>query len=123
MIEPIEVIATRSFMHPLHPNGQFLRGRPYQVDLDDAVVRGLIAAGYFKVVCHGITEEPDNVVDLAGVDEFPGSGVGTRRTRPKKKKTGEPEGQEVGDGQGPDRPDPQGPDGPRLRDSTGSQDD
>lgn len=108
----IEVRATRSFMHPLHPNGQFLRQRRYQVDTDNPVVQGLIDGGYLVPT---VKLEVTRVVGIPGLDEFLGSGVGTRRTRPKKSKAAQ--GFEVTDGQGEPEPgadqhhgDDQGPD-------------
>lgn len=80
----IEVRATRSFMHHLHPHGRFLIGRRYQVDTDDQVAQALIDGGYLVPTTR---LEVTRVVGVAGVDEFLGDGVGTRRTRPKKKET------------------------------------
>ena len=97
MSEMIEVRVTRSFEHPL---GRFTRGRFYQVDVKNPMVKGLIEAGYFKMTKPVTVEVPD-VVDLAGADEFLGSGVGTRRTRPKKK---EKEQGDLTDGQGEAEP-------------------
>lgn len=94
----IELKATRSFSHVL---GNFTRGRRYKLDADDLAVKGLVDGGYFVP-----TTEPEvpRAVDLAGIDEFLASGVGTRRTRPKKSKAGEPEAG-VGDGTGEAQPD------------------
>ena len=75
----IEVRAVRSFLHHLHPQGRFLHGRRYQVDTGIPAVQALIDGGYL-VPTNKL--EVTHVVDLAGIDEFLGSGVGVRRTRP-----------------------------------------
>lgn len=95
----IEVRAVRSFLHHLHPQGRFLHGRRYQVDTDDPAVQALIDGGYL-VPTNKL--EVTRVVDLAGIDEFLGSGVGVRRTRPQKSQAGEPEqwGEVIEYGQG-----------------------
>ena len=121
MSDLIEVKATRSFMHPLHPQGQFLRGRFYRVDPDNPLVKGLLEAGYFRATDVVTVEVPD-VVDLTGVDEFLDTGVGTRRTRPKKEGTGrKPAG--VSNGKGADQSTEEDPNGSRVRHTPGGQDD
>lgn len=89
----IELKATRSFSHVL---GNYTRGRRYLLDVDHPIVKGLVDGGYFTP-----TTEPEvpRVVDLAELDEFLSTGVGTRRTRPKKSKAGEQK-DGVGDGEG-----------------------
>lgn len=96
LMPEIEVRATSSFIHRLAPQGRFLRARRYQVDDDDQDVQALIKGGYFVAVNK---LEVTRVVGVVGADEFLGSGLGTRRSRPKKKDAGEPES-EVDDGQG-----------------------
>lgn len=98
----IEVKATRTFQHPLHVNGTFLRGRFYRVDADDRRVQGLIAGGYFKVI-EPVEEVTDDQMGLAGVDAFLDSGVGARRTRPAKRKK-----EQAGELDGPDQLAPRG---------------
>lgn len=117
-VTEIEVKATRTFQHALHPNGIFLRGHRYQVDTDNPMVKGLIDGGYFKPAeSHSATPQDEgdlDGLDLAGIDEFLGSGVGTRRTRPQKKATRQStqRGEVIEYGQGEIEPDGDLPGGP-----------
>lgn len=109
----IEVKVSRSFDHAL---GRFTRGRKYQVDPDNPMVKGLIEGGYFV-----ITEVSDDPVDLARIDGFLDSGVGVRRVRPAKRKARQDAG-EVDDGQDQAGSNPGEADRPAAGDAPGGAD-
>lgn len=69
--------------------GNFRQGQRYEVDIHDPVIRGLVKAGYLKIIWKAASDAA-GTLDLGGAGDVPGDGVGVGMVGPSQEEEKKP---------------------------------